>query len=200
MSPVAQLSQLWLLGVHPSFQFCMFKIIFQSQSWTLLKYMICTRLPRSSKDPSITSVSWTFQSSTFQEKRVKCKQGLNGLNTIRCKVFAWLNWKAIFWVLVCEIRRGEACSNEGQKGGMRDESELAYLVASGTISVLDLVAILRILIRNCVILVSLCLFLCTRNLGQYCRCSSICSKAWSYRRFSLDAAVVLPQMMKTNAR
>lgn len=61
-----------------------------------------------------------------------------------------------------------------------------YLVASGTISVVLLVAIFRLRMRYCVILVKRCLFLWTRNFGQYWRCSSICSIAWSYRLFNLQ--------------
>ena len=38
-------------------------------------------------------------------------------------------------------------------------------------------ASLRMRIRYCVIFVSRCLFLCTRNLGQNARCSSICGSA-----------------------
>lgn len=48
-------------------------------------------------------------------------------------------------------------------------------------------ASLRMRMRYCVILVRRCLFLCTRNLGQYARCSSICASAWVYARFSLRA-------------
>ncbi len=35
----------------------------------------------------------------------------------------------------------------------------------------------RMRMRYWVILVKRCLFLCTKNLGQYCRCSLICSNA-----------------------
>jgi hypothetical protein len=52
-----------------------------------------------------------------------------------------------------------------------------YLVASGTTFKRGLLASFRIRIRYCVIFVSLCLFLCTRNLGQYAICSSICTIA-----------------------
>lgn len=47
-------------------------------------------------------------------------------------------------------------------------------MASGTILSRGLASSLRMRMRYCVIFVSRCLFLCTRNLGQKARCSSIC--------------------------
>ena len=41
-------------------------------------------------------------------------------------------------------------------------------------------ASLRMRIMYCVILVSRCLFLCTKNLGQCARCSFTCSSAFMY--------------------
>lgn len=62
---------------------------------------------------------------------------------------------------------------------------MADLVASGTSCGRILVASRRILMRYCVIFVRRCLFLCIRNFGQYCKCSSICSRAWAYCLLSL---------------
>lgn len=55
-----------------------------------------------------------------------------------------------------------------------------YLLARGTSFGLILSANLRMRIRYCVIFVSLCLFLWTRNLGQNSRCSSSCLSASAY--------------------
>ena len=60
---------------------------------------------------------------------------------------------------------------KGERGGGGG----AHRVASGTTLSRGLLASLRMRMRYCVILVSRCLFLCTRNLGQYARCSSICA-------------------------
>lgn len=55
-----------------------------------------------------------------------------------------------------------------------------YLRARGISLGLTFRASLRMRMRYCVILVSLCLFLCTRNLGQNSRCSSSCFSASAY--------------------
>ena len=98
---------------------------------------------------------------------------------LRCVVDAifWYGYSAmvcikpLYVTILMESNLAEAWNMPcGQREGV-------HLVASGTISVVDRVAIFRMRIKNCVILVSRCLFLCTRNLGQYCRCSSICSIA-----------------------
>lgn len=61
-----------------------------------------------------------------------------------------------------------------------------YLVARGTSFVRVLVANLRILMSSWVIFVSLCLFLCTKNFGQYCKWVSSCCSASEYCLFNLE--------------
>ena len=61
----------------------------------------------------------------------------------------------------------------------------AHLVAIGTSFGRERIARRLTRIRYWVILVRRCLFLCTKNLGQYASCSSICARALAYSPLSL---------------
>ncbi len=70
---------------------------------------------------------------------------------------------------------GECIGWRGQRLQLRARVAAARLVGMVTIFERGFNDSLRMRIMYCVIFVSRCLFLCTRNLGQNARCSSICA-------------------------
>ena len=83
-------------------------------------------------------------------------------------------------------------------------AKMAHLVAMGTSLGRERMARRLTRMRYWVIFVRRCLFLCTKNLGQYASCSSICARALAYSPLSLQSrehpqlvtsAAVRPQSM-----